>query len=225
MKKTFTLLAMAFAAMSMNAQTILAWNDDLDKANTITFDNGYTIAITGKTGKQLSKGTEITVDGTTYQTLKLSNGAQNTVTAPEGKTFNKVTFYSYMNLKVDAEEVRPAYWREVNGVEYNEESSGGIMKSCNQDFGGSIPGSEGLVGPDQPDKREYNLTEPVSSMTFTNKGEQLGFIMILETVTTGISTISNDAIELNGPIYNLSGQRVDKSYKGVVIRNGKKFIQ
>lgn len=26
------------------------------------------------------------------------------------------------------------------------------------------------------------------------------------------------------PMYNLSGQRVDKNYKGVVIQNGKKFI-
>jgi hypothetical protein len=29
----------------------------------------------------------------------------------------------------------------------------------------------------------------------------------------------------NAPIYNLAGQRVDKSFKGVVIQNGKKFIQ
>lgn len=28
----------------------------------------------------------------------------------------------------------------------------------------------------------------------------------------------------NAPIYNLAGQRVDKNYKGVVIQNGKKFI-
>jgi hypothetical protein len=29
----------------------------------------------------------------------------------------------------------------------------------------------------------------------------------------------------NGLIYNLSGQRVDASYKGLVIKNGKKLIQ
>ena len=29
----------------------------------------------------------------------------------------------------------------------------------------------------------------------------------------------------NGAIYNLAGQRVDASYRGVVIMNGKKFIQ
>jgi hypothetical protein len=29
----------------------------------------------------------------------------------------------------------------------------------------------------------------------------------------------------NGQIYNLAGQRVDSSYKGLVIKNGKKAIQ
>jgi hypothetical protein len=28
----------------------------------------------------------------------------------------------------------------------------------------------------------------------------------------------------NAPIYNLAGQQVDASYKGVAIKNGKKFI-
>ena len=29
----------------------------------------------------------------------------------------------------------------------------------------------------------------------------------------------------NGFVYNLDGQRVDNSYKGIVIKNGQKFIQ
>lgn len=28
----------------------------------------------------------------------------------------------------------------------------------------------------------------------------------------------------DGPIYNLSGQRVDKDYKGIIIVNGKKYL-
>lgn len=38
---------------------------------------------------------------------------------------------------------------------------------------------------------------------------------------TGINVESNNNAQ---PMYNLSGQRVDKNYKGVVIQNGKKFI-
>lgn len=40
----------------------------------------------------------------------------------------------------------------------------------------------------------------------------------------GVSVENKKAIE-NDAVYNLAGQRVSKSYKGVVIKNGKKFIQ
>lgn len=41
---------------------------------------------------------------------------------------------------------------------------------------------------------------------------------------TGIQAINAEK-NVNAPIYNLSGQRVDAQYKGVVIQNGKKFMQ
>ncbi|MBR5654164.1 MAG: Ig-like domain-containing protein [Prevotella sp.] len=44
--------------------------------------------------------------------------------------------------------------------------------------------------------------------------------------TTGITTIDGDStLDMNAPMYNLSGQRVDNSYRGVVIQNGKKVIK
>lgn len=43
--------------------------------------------------------------------------------------------------------------------------------------------------------------------------------------TTGINTMNAQPLEDNAPMYNLAGQRVDKTYKGVVIQNGKKFIK
>ena len=44
--------------------------------------------------------------------------------------------------------------------------------------------------------------------------------------TTGIDNVKqiDSAINDNAPMYNLAGQRVGKEYKGVVIQNGKKFI-
>ena len=43
--------------------------------------------------------------------------------------------------------------------------------------------------------------------------------------TTGINGIMvEDADDADAPMYNLSGQRVDKSYKGIVIKNGKKVV-
>ena len=54
----------------------------------------------------------------------------------------------------------------------------------------------------------------------------LAQVMIKGTVTdtsTGISTPV--MIKGDGTIYNLRGQKVDSSYKGIVIKNGKKYIQ
>ncbi|MCR5130986.1 MAG: Ig-like domain-containing protein [Prevotella sp.] len=59
------------------------------------------------------------------------------------------------------------------------------------------------------------LAVPSSSSTakgFTLDGE-----------STGISSIST-TVDENAPIYNLSGQRVNKNYRGVVIQNGKKYF-
>ncbi len=43
--------------------------------------------------------------------------------------------------------------------------------------------------------------------------------------TTGIDAIESEKANANAPIFNLSGQRVDNSYKGIVIKNGKKFMK
>jgi len=49
-------------------------------------------------------------------------------------------------------------------------------------------------------------------------------IVITSGGSTGINTVKTVRIA-DGAIYNLAGQKVDKSYKGVVIMNGKKMIQ
>lgn len=43
--------------------------------------------------------------------------------------------------------------------------------------------------------------------------------------TTGITTITANEAAKNAPAYNLAGQKVSNSYKGVVIKAGKKFVQ
>lgn len=46
------------------------------------------------------------------------------------------------------------------------------------------------------------------------------------TTGTGISNaVVASKVNANAPIYNLAGQKVNKSYKGVVVQNGKKFVQ
>ncbi|MBO5157578.1 MAG: hypothetical protein J6C05_10720 [Prevotella sp.] len=46
-----------------------------------------------------------------------------------------------------------------------------------------------------------------------------------EEIAAGISNAISAPANDNAPMYNLAGQKVDNSYKGVVIKNGKKFFQ
>lgn len=55
-----------------------------------------------------------------------------------------------------------------------------------------------------------------------NSGSQ---IYSLNGETSNINGITTDDASLNAPVYNLAGQKVSTSYKGVVIKVGKKFIQ
>jgi hypothetical protein len=50
--------------------------------------------------------------------------------------------------------------------------------------------------------------------------------LYVETDVTGIHSIENSELRIeNYDYYNLSGQRVGKDYKGIVIKNGKKYVQ
>ena len=42
--------------------------------------------------------------------------------------------------------------------------------------------------------------------------------------STNIETVNTKVWNADAPMYNLSGQKVDKSYKGIVIQNGRKFV-
>ena len=58
-------------------------------------------------------------------------------------------------------------------------------------------------------------------------GNNARLYIVLDGEATGINAIENSELRienLDAPMYNLAGQRVTKSYKGVVIVNGKKFI-
>lgn len=43
-------------------------------------------------------------------------------------------------------------------------------------------------------------------------------------MTTGVSFNVNENVNSNAPIYNLAGQKVSESYKGIVIKNGRKYF-
>ncbi|MDD6027945.1 MAG: hypothetical protein PUC02_03695, partial [Bacteroidales bacterium] len=136
-----------------------------------------------------------------------SNGAENTFTCPEGKTAVGVTFYSYVNK--DAEN-RPPYWAAVDEQTFTEETAT-ILKSY------------------KDTKNPDIVTFPVNSkraFTFKNAGEQICFLMaVTYGSATGIAEINTDEKRGSLATYNVCGQRVSDSARGLVIRGGKKFIK
>ncbi len=53
---------------------------------------------------------------------------------------------------------------------------------------------------------------------------EINTLEITEASATAINGVSAERLDVNAPIYNIAGQQVNKSYKGVVIQNGKKYI-
>lgn len=78
----------------------------------------------------------------------------------------------------------------------------------------------------KPDGEQYGINDieatkiVITKVYLTSK--------TVEELTTGTnisSAVVASKVNANAPIYNLAGQKVSKSYKGVVIQNGKKFVQ
>lgn len=191
-------------------------SSDGTSANKLTYSNGFTLQITGNLEKTYSGASKITIDGNEYTSIKLSNGAENTLTLPSGQVASGITIYSYVNK--DAATERDSYWKEVAGVSYKELPQGGIFTSY-KDLA-------------NPDKCTYDFGEGrLNAITFTNTGEQCCFVIQITIATgtvtpiTGIETVKSETINLNAPMFNLAGQKVAEGYKGVVIQNGVKRIQ
>lgn len=68
---------------------------------------------------------------------------------------------------------------------------------------------------------QYDLSMKISGTSFD--GIYSTGLQVTVTTTSGINNVTIDE-QGNCPVYNLNGQRVDDSYKGVVIQNGKKRI-
>ena len=91
-------------------------------------------------------------------------------------------------------------------------SKGGVdVKGYNQ-FGLEIAAPEA--------EKSYDITGVISVY---KTDVQFQPIKIEEFIPSNISTI-NANTDVNAPVYNLAGQQVEKSYKGLVIKNGKKVI-
>ena len=66
--------------------------------------------------------------------------------------------------------------------------------------------------------------EQVFRVTFKGNNCNLDKI-IFKSIPTGISEVENYQPDVEGSTYNLSGQKVDNGYRGIVINNGRKVLR
>lgn len=81
-----------------------------------------------------------------------------------------------------------------------------------------------VIPTDFDDTKTYDVTGIIGSIY---RGAPEIFPTEITASSTGISRLTTDeeADSVNAPVYNVAGQKVGRSYKGIVIRNGKKYIQ
>ncbi|MBQ0075327.1 MAG: hypothetical protein KBT34_14190 [Prevotella sp.] len=121
-------------------------------ANLVTYSDGATMQISGNTEKSYASAGSIKG----VSSIKNSNGAQNTFTAPTGKVIKSVTFYFAANK--DGEEGKLS---EINGEKGDFASAVGKIHST-------------------PAEYTYNLETPVTSFTFTFSNKQVNFVLDIE---------------------------------------------
>ena len=87
--------------------------------------------------------------------------------------------------------------------------------------------AENLIGeqfkPTVKETNTWEIAEDCDVVVWNTSGCHIYTIKV-EAGSTGISTVKAQKAQ-NNVIYNLAGQKVGKDYKGIVIMNGKKFMQ
>lgn len=232
MKKFFTLIAAVAMAASMNAQGTYAVQVG-DKVNA---------------GDQIKSVANVTLtymenDGTAFA------GGKKTVNWADADFGAYVCGQNSGKLVSGAEPTGCAYKFETTkagsltvAVQLNASKGFHILDA---DFAEVAPASYNLPAAKDGDSQEFtqnakgeNIVAVKSNGTITidvaaggtyyvlAAGTKLGFygFKFKEGVTNGITSVNVNAASMSSEIYNLAGQKVSGSYKGIVIKNGKKFI-
>lgn len=179
--------------------------------STIVFEDGATLVL-NKTTKNYGPGVKLSFHGSNIKPIKLSNGAQNIFTAPEGKLVEKVTFTSYVNSTDEATSI----WKEVAGQTYTATQSGVKVMQCIYD---------GVEMSGELDVNTYELNN-LSSFTFNNGGKQVcTFIEVTYYNPTAKAEVKAAKKVTDDKFYNTAGVQVGKDAKGIIICNSKKGLK
>lgn len=216
MKKFFTLIAAVALAASVNAQTTLI--DYPTSQSGITLHN---------VDEQIS-----------FATVKIHTNKDAVPCIKIGKSFsaNDLVVDNFVELTTEGG-FKKGDVITVSGVFNNSDNT---KKAAVAFFTGEVGEkaktyhttelfiNSKLVA-DDPAEEQITLTEDMPSVKFGRSGNT-GACVVKVTVVrggtgTGISSVNAAAAKKDGKTYNMAGQEVSSSAKGIVIKNGKKYVK
>ena len=232
MKKFFTLIAAVAMAASMNAQGTYAVQvgDKVNAGDQIKSVENITLTYMEKDGTDYADGKETTnwadADFGAYvcgkNSGKLVSGAEPTGCAYKFETTKAGSLTVAVQLNANKGfHILDAAFAEVTPVSYNLPSA---KDGDSQTFAQNEKG-ENIVSAKSNGVVKINVAEG-GTYYILAAGTKLGFYGFKYEVgtSTGISSIEATSAQ-NGKTYNLAGQQVSDSYKGLVIKNGKKYVK
>ena len=224
MKKFFTLIAAVALAASVNAQ-VLTFTQKYTKGSVpATFSaDGLELKVVDTDGKmEVDANSQYFGTAESYKkfSFRLKSGGKSlaknnlSLTVPSDGTLN---VYVRTGKAADTDrkvvltqngtELINKILLESEAVSVEMTGDDGIAKPTNVFPVISVPVKQGDIA----------ITYPVNSVNF------YGFELVK--TGTGISSVNAAAAKKNGKTYNMAGQEVSSSAKGLIIKNGKKYVK
>ena len=222
MKKFFTLIAAVAMAASMNAQTFKSF------AETTVFITNQENVTAGIAEGWIAEGSG--------QTATTKSGSINPETGEEET-------YKQPGIDLKKDNSKKAFSIYVTGLTSLTAYGATTSSSDTRDLYVVATPNDGSAAVEISASSEPNVTAVASlaldaakkyTVVFTGvkKGDKesgadiaLHGIKFVPSTSTGISSVNSAAAKKNGKTYNMAGQQVSGSFKGLVIKNGKKYVK
>ena len=232
MKKFFTLIAAVALAASVNAQGTYAVQvgDKVNAGDRITSVENITLTYMENDGTAFvdGKATDNWADGdfTAYvcgkNNGKLVKGAEPTGCVYKFKTANAGTLTVAIQMGPNKGfHILDADFAEVTPDSYNLPSANGESQKFTLN-----EKNENIIAEKSNGIVTFNVAAGGTYYVLA-AGTKMGFYGFKYTIgtSTGISSVNAAAAKKNGKTYNMAGQEVSSSAKGLVIKNGKKYVK
>ena len=196
------------------------------KMNTTPSSAGWTKMTDGcvlrfhEYGSMDSSGSTISLTGRSTSACNGADGSDNPVLTAE-----QAVSYTIANAVGNDGAWDPASLTEKESVENLQASIGTLTWDANDYALCWVVFKDGVYL-DNVTTNSISITDDATySVRAANEMGGLGEPATIVYSATGINAIENGQIKDNAPLYNAAGQRVNGSFRGVVIQNGKKVMK